>query len=375
MNLTTKIKRCEQNSLKLEECRVLGGIDTLYCFIDYNSLLYQNLYEKASKKEDIEGFETLGYSGKSKGFVGTWYKRYIDSDVPLYRIGFKDPKKQKFIKNIYIQLEATGIYYFNRNIIEIFEIIKQDLYTLFEEKFLLQDFIVSRTDLNAFLCGIDLSCIKPDMFLSKARSSLIISKNDRNFINNFDDNEFIFDKNNRTETVYIGSKKSPISLKVYDKLEEIKSKGFTKSALIKECFFRYYGLYDNIWNIEYTLKREALKHYNIDNVSDLLKVCNTLWRELMSKYIFVGFDIDRINKLKAQKNQSRLKSHEIWNKLKDEYDFMSGNEELTKITKIYKRGSKEHFRRTTLKKMRLLEEIGVSVTKDDLLSLLDENIA
>ena len=81
---------------KVEECRVLGGIDTLNFFVDTaRSELYHKIWSLVLNEQFIrENYSFLSYSGKTSGFVGAWFS-YRRNAVPLFRVGFKDPSKQK----------------------------------------------------------------------------------------------------------------------------------------------------------------------------------------------------------------------------------------------------------------------------------------
>lgn len=353
------------NSLKVDECRVLGGIDTLYFFINNETELYQNLWLKASKQEVINPFENLGYSGKNKGFVGSWYRRYHESyRVPLYRVGFKDPKKQKNINNIYIQLEASGIY--SLGFFELLELIKKDLYSLLDVKYNLDDFVVSRLDINAFCGGFDFGSLSTGMFLTRAKQEVSIEAKEAHYI---DDEEFTYTQNRRLQTLYIGSKSSPISLKIYNKNEELEQQGYSTSKFVKLAYLSHNGFFEDTWNIEFSLKRVALKQYKLYTVGDVLKSCNTLWRDLMKKYVFVGFDKKHIDKLRNSKNQKRLKAHDIWKKLTDDYSFI-GNEVVERSKTAPRKASKKYFLEDMRRKLEVLKDLNVSISEDDIKSLI-----
>ncbi|OCS02382.1 hypothetical protein, partial [Campylobacter fetus] len=153
-----------------EAIKVLGGIDSFYFFVDtskLNNQLYKSLYENELKNCvcSIANMKSLGYSGKTKGFVGSWFEVFEnDRDIPLFRIGFKDPEKQNNVNNIYIQLNGSGIYLLGFS--GLLDYIKNWLSCLLECKINLNDFICSRVDINCFINGFDFSGINANMFHS-----------------------------------------------------------------------------------------------------------------------------------------------------------------------------------------------------------------
>ena len=163
----------------LEECQIRGGIDTLYCFLDCIDLasikLYQSLWISVNDGTFLrENYLHLGFSGKKNGFIGSWY-HYIGRDnIPLFRVGFKDPDKQKQIKNIYIQLEASGIYSLGFH--DLLHFVKAEFSNLLGFDVSNDDLIPSRVDLNAFVNGFDFSSIEADMFRHSFKLSCAIEK-------------------------------------------------------------------------------------------------------------------------------------------------------------------------------------------------------
>ena len=75
----------------LEGVKVLGGIDTLYFFIDTkmtsSEKLYHNLWDTAVLGGQIDNYTFKNFSGKSQSFVGAWYSRQDCDGLTLYRIG------------------------------------------------------------------------------------------------------------------------------------------------------------------------------------------------------------------------------------------------------------------------------------------------
>ena len=66
------------------------------------------------------------------------------------------------------------------------------------------------------------------------------------------------------ETYYVGSKGAPILLRLYDKGKEVVVNN-------KEWFKKLWGIDDieNVWRVEYQLRRGALKQFSINTIDDL----------------------------------------------------------------------------------------------------------
>ncbi len=328
---------------KVEECRVLGGIDTLYFFVDTaRSELYHKIWSLISLEQfQREGYSFLGFSGKSRGFVGAWFTYRRDS-VLLFRVGFKDPSKQKNVKNIQVQLYASGIYYLG--FFDLLHLVKAELSSLLEIDLEYSHFITSRVDLNAFVDGFDFSKISAEMFRSRFACSEPHSSSQYAF--DLDDT-YNYSKHQKLQSLYLGSRDNSLYFKIYDKRLEMMSRfehGGEESfqATIKQAYLHEHGLSsDHLWNIEFTLKREVLKQFSIFTVADLIDLGNSVFKTLATNCSFLGFDTDLINKSKSQNNVSRLPVHPIWQKIIDDYDFFIGGIDCQRVYARYKNITKE----------------------------------
>ena len=302
--------------------KAVGGIDTLYYFADISNENYSKIYQDMILKEKFfDGFEFLGYSGKNTGFVGSWFKYSVPTNikfngkivnVDLFRVGFKNPDKQKNVKNVYIQLYAEGIYYYGL----------EDLLQFIDELFISyglapSGYYVSRADINIFT-DYDFSNIQKEMFKVPSRSVEIITdeylvKEDGKA------NVFFTDK---LETIYLGSRSSDIYLKIYDKFRELsKNDTLGKKFLLMYSYLKENGL-DNttLWNVEFSLKRKGLLSYGVDTLDDLLQKAGSIFKDLMSKYVFLGYNVDKIQSYRKSKNLSRLSPHWVWDYLRNAYN-------------------------------------------------------
>lgn len=82
------------------------------------------------------------------------------------------------------------------------------------------------------------------------------------------------------QTCYVGDEKSPIELRIYDKGLEVKKKG-TKLWFL-DLWKREST--ENIWRVEYQIRRIALKQFNINSLDDLKEKQAGLWHYLTSKW-------------------------------------------------------------------------------------------
>ena len=306
---------------------VVGGIDTLYYFADIFGENYNKIYNELILKEKFfEGFEFLGYSGKNTGFVGSWFKYSIPAgfklngklvNINLFRVGFKSPDKQKKVKNVYIQLYAEGIYYYG------LEDLLQYIDELFNSYGLVSNgYYVSRADINMFV-AYDFSDVKKEMF--KVPSRVVKITENQDIVMRSDTKVHTFTAIDRLETIYFGSKKSDLHFKMYDKFKELFSNSLKYVILdtyLKNNGFSC-GVSEPLWNIEFSLKRNALLSYGIDTISDLLLKAGNVFKDLMTKYVFLGYDIDKIERFRKTRNLSRLPSYYLWDYFIGSYDRFS----------------------------------------------------
>jgi len=165
----------KEKSKEVEECQILAGIDTLYFFIDTvlgsaPMKLYQNLWDSVILGTfKRENYDFINFSGKNSGWVGGWYFYYGADKTPLFKVGFKDPNKQKQLKNIWVQLLGSGIY--SMGFFPLVDLVKKEFSSLLGYQFTNENFYPSRVDLNVFVDGFDFSDITEFNFRSRfARS-------------------------------------------------------------------------------------------------------------------------------------------------------------------------------------------------------------
>jgi hypothetical protein len=95
-----------------------------------------------------------------------------------------------------------------------------------------------------------------------------------------DKKKLFLGENDATETYYVGDPKSPIELRIYNKGLEVKQGG------IKLWFLDLWKREstEDIWRIEYQLRRPALKQFGINSLDDLKGKQAGVWHYLTSKW-------------------------------------------------------------------------------------------
>ena len=369
---TTVIKpRCKE----IDECQILGGIDTLYCFLDCIGLapkeLYQTLWNSVNDGSfSREHYHHLGFSGKKNGFIGSWYS-YIGRDsIPLFRVGFKDPSKQKQVKNIFIQFEASGIY--SLGFYGLLNFVKAEFSHLLGFDVSNDNLFTSRVDLNAFIDGYDFSFIDADMFRHSFKGSQTIK--DECFDDISDDVEsFEYRSRRGIETLYLGSRSSPLYMKIYDKFKEMNSKNSDISTMVKRYFLLSHDLKsEHLWNLEFTIKKEVLEQYGVTTVTHLLLLADSIFKDLMRRTSFLGYDLDKIRSFRQSKNISKLPPHEIWEKITDNYKFCNYDVDVQRVYKEYKKGSRRWSSDTIIREIRKQKDLDNSYTLEEIIALYNE---
>lgn len=85
---------------------------------------------------------------------------------------------------------------------------------------------------------------------------------------------------NRLETFYQGAKKSPIQLRIYDKGLEVAHEG-TKLWFLD--VWKVSSL-SHVWRVEFQLRRQVLRQFNLDALEDLEQSLGGLWKYLTEEW-------------------------------------------------------------------------------------------
>lgn len=328
----------EDNQIDKEAIKSLAGIDSLYFFINTDCVeeLYYELYQNqivSNQLFDTAQYQStfLGFSGKSKGFVGSWYEIKFN-DIPICKIGIKDPSKQKNINNLYLQLIGAGIY--SHGLLGCLNKVITYINILLSSNFILDDCIVSRLDINTFVGGVDFRSINAQCFKS--------SYMEFGEINSYSDVNEIY-------TLYLGSQKSAKRFKIYNKVKELMDKQSSLSSQIKKQWFINQGFNPcaHLWNLEWTYKREFLRNYGLMTVKDIIDSFYSLLEFSFNDIRFLGFDSDKYKKLRKSSNIGRLKPHWLWsyllNNAATNINDCFGNKTLNKLIKTAKKTHKEYY--------------------------------
>lgn len=293
-----------------------SGIDTLYYFIDSDLLNYTGFHDLLStaltdyeagnidKLMIIAGYRFLGYSNNFK-----WFSR-IDSNLDgesIYKIGFKDYGSQRNLKDIWVQLEATGLYKYGvQNLVNM---VKSDL---IKQGLKIKSTHVSRLDLNIFV-NYDFSDFEQNYISCKTY------KDGRSGSTKINDEKLGQWRNKGSiETFYWGTKKGLTQLKIYNKLLELPKDGNSgiKQDIMKNYFNNCGFDLENepLWNVEFTLKREVLKLYHIDSVDDAIAISSSVFADLCDRFRLL--DVNERNIKYLQDKKIRIPTLPIWDYIK-----------------------------------------------------------
>lgn len=129
-------------------------------------------------------------------------------------------------------------------------------------------------------------------------------------INNIDFNEdhFVsfskkdarFRQNKKVQTFQFG--KSDVVLRVYDKIAEI------KESSNKHWFYELWGIDNNVWRIEWQIRKPVLKRFGIHTINDLIDQQGDLLRYLSNEH-------ETLRTPTNDKNNSRWPLHPLWQDL------------------------------------------------------------
>lgn len=312
----------------MDDIKMIDGIDTLYYYCETNEN-YDDLFldiqdqidhqKGVFEKKYIE-YENndinisindipLNFLGKAEGFY--WFKD-INS---FFKIGFKDKDKLKTQNDVKVQLLAVGIY--TIGIKSLIEFINEKLLLNATTKFM----PITRADLNCFI-QYDFSFVTKEMFSTRKRKYSTISE---------------IGSATTTQTLYVG--KDPFKLRLYNKKEELKKS--SKKDLMYEYFANHgFDMEQPIFNVEFEMKREHLKQFNIKNVDELLENAVKLFQIAMDEIRLV--DISNITDKDIKNNsKSRAATLPIWEHIKNSYkldDFLQtalGLERIKRAISIY----------------------------------------
>ncbi|MCK5109890.1 MAG: hypothetical protein KAQ94_00085 [Arcobacteraceae bacterium] len=312
----------------MNDIKMIHGIDTLYYYCETN-INFEDLFldiqdqiehQKGIFEKKYVEYENndinilindipLNFLGKAEGFY--WFKDINN----FFKIGFKDRFKLVTQNDIKVQLLGIGIYTIGiKSLIEfINEKLLLDVVTGFNP--------ITRADLNCFV-QYDFSFITKEMFSTRKRKYATVSE---------------IGSATATQTLYVG--KDPFKLRLYNKKEELKKSN--KKDLMYEYFLNNgFDMEQPLFNVEFEMKREHLKQFNILTVDELLKNSVKLFRIAMDEIRLI--DISNITEKDVKNNsKSRAKTLPIWEHIKNSYkldEFLQttlGLERIKRAISIY----------------------------------------
>ena len=304
----------------------IGGVDTCYYFIETGnnySIFYQDMVSRVEAEEGLYGYS---YLGSSKGFH--WFEKY-DADLKdeaIYRIGFKDPDKQRNVNNVWVQLDGRGIYYYGLK--KLVDLVAENL------PFEIRSQQIQRIDVNYFV-NKNLDELKYEYFETRLRNNLKIK----------DEHSKEFRKGVKLETLYLGSPKASFMVRIYNKKKEMEMKTNYKKILL-ENYMTENGLDLDapIWNIEFQYKREELLKYKIETVEDAISSANNLLYEGLHRCRLLDYKSEKYEKY-YPKHKELIMTDPTWRQITiDVAKKRLGNLDR-KTEKQYKRSFKEMKKR------------------------------
>ena len=217
---------------------------------------------------------------------------YASGKAPNYRYHVKFPEYHCFISivesatfspNIYISFTSEALHW-ELSEIELIELVTKDIQSLGGS---VLRHTISRCDLYADFripCGLSLEFLKSHM-VGKAQHT-----------SHYMDGDLL-------ETFYVGKKSSPIQLRIYDKEKEIKKKG------TEERWLLLWSVDDSqdVWRIEFQIRRQILKQYWIYTIDDLRDKKADLWKYVTGEWLSL--------RCLDNENQARRTIHEFWKKV------------------------------------------------------------
>lgn len=217
---------------------------------------------------------------------------YPGGKAPNYRYHVKFSEYHCFISiiqsakhspNIYVSFTSEALHW-ELSEKELIDLVAMDIESLggnvFQHK-------ISRCDLYADFripSGISLDFVRRHK-VGKAQKT-----------NQYMDGDFL-------ETFYVGEKNSPIQLRLYNKSVKIKQDGSAERWLL----IWFTDDPENVWRIEFQIRRQVLKQYAINTIYDLLNQKADLWKYMTSEW----FSLRCLD----NENQSRRTIHEFWVKV------------------------------------------------------------
>jgi len=111
-------------------------------------------------------------------------------------------------------------------------------------------------------------------------------------------------KNRKVQTFRVGQ--DAVVLRVYNKSDEVKEQSS------KFWFYPLWGYEDDVWRIEFQIRKEVLREFGIYTVADLMQQYGTLLSKIADEHT-------RLAVPSSDSNRSRWGTHPLWRSLQDHY--------------------------------------------------------
>jgi len=248
---------------------LLCGIDSLDLglYVRWNDSWPDTIRDLQTKKDAAFGQNCL----TDETADGRKFLHYPSGKAPNYRFHLQFPEYNIFIAtrqrpsekapspNVYASLASEALWQFGIN--NTIELLTMDLEYFGGEVLKIQP---SRVDLCAdylIPAGLSFDFLRShQVSRSKAVAPII--------------------NDNVLETYYCGSKSAPVQVRIYNKSKEVLKKG------TKLWFFPLWGIdqVDNVWRIEFQLRRTLLKQFDVNSIPDLWEKLGGVWGYLTEEW-------------------------------------------------------------------------------------------
>jgi len=265
------------------------GIDSLY--VSFRGTLKENIKEQLEEKKFQAQSTDEKEQAMAKMIIEDHCFEVKDKGKGLYAYVIVDawyhiqisPSQSKTLPPVYIQISSDvlsriGI---NDTMTDLRNVIKTLLVTLDIET-------VSRADLFVdFITDVNLETIREIEWIRRAK------KLHRYWM----------------ETTFTGwsiGLGGGISARLYNKTKEIE---ISHKEYLKSIWqLKGWSEGQTVWRLEFELKRDFLKQMSVNTLSDLINICNDLWRYCTNDWLRLVIEGD-------SENRNRWDTHPLWNML------------------------------------------------------------
>lgn len=291
-----------------ESPKTACGLDTLYYYVklDYDNytLFFRNvLLKRTLENDNCLKLKSLNYEKQFTFFELLDYTQG-DSPITVCTIGFKNLNNKDNLESIKIQMSSFFMndYGYEKSVEYVHNYLRGLGLNPLSTK-------VSRVDLNTYFLGHDFSYLRYDLFSTRSKKNKT------------------YNNGSKFTGFTLGARSNDsVFLRIYDKNNELKDNqsniGYLdtlrKEFLISKKFINKYAASFELsnyplWNVEFELKREVLRKYNIDTIQDLWEKVDSVHKHICSN----SFRL--LDSPKTNSNASRKQNSFVWDILVDNY--------------------------------------------------------